>query len=132
MTQENKQKMQFVFYELAIGNRLPFREIMADNFCWKMMGTTVWSGTYQGKEAVLNDLMKPLFEIFANEYTNTAQRFISEDDYVVVECKGKVITTSGKPYNNTYCYICKFLDGKLVELTEYLDTQLIVDVLGKD
>ena len=50
MTQENKQKMQYVMSELAIGNRLPFREIMADDFCWKMMGTTVWSGTYKEKK----------------------------------------------------------------------------------
>ncbi len=94
------------------------------------MGTTAWSGTYQGKEAVRKDLIKPLFDKFADEYTNTAHRFIAEDDFVVVECQGKVNTKSGKPYNNTYCYVCKFSDGKLIELTEYMDTQLVVDVLG--
>ena len=128
---ENKQKMQFVMDELAKGNRIPFGELMADDFCWKMMGTTAWSGTYQGKKAVSRDLMKPLFDNFANEYTNTAHRFIAEDDYVVVECNGKVNTKSGKAYNNTYCYVCKFLDGKLIELTEYMDTQLVTEVLGK-
>ena len=128
---ENKRNMQYVMAELSKGNRIPFGEIMADDFCWKMMGTTAWSGTYQGKEAVRKDLMKPLFDKFADEYTNTAHRFIAEDDFVVVECQGKVTTKSGKPYNNTYCYVCKFLDGKLIELTEYMDTQLVVEVLGK-
>jgi uncharacterized protein len=128
---DNKAKMTFVMSELAKGNRIPFGEIMADDFCWKMMGTTPWSGTYQGKKAVGKDLMKPLFDKFADEYTNTAHRFIAEGDFVVVECEGKVNTKSGKPYNNTYCYVCKFADGKLVELTEYMDTQLVVDVLGK-
>ena len=127
---ENKRKMQYVMTELSKGNRQPFGEIMADDFCWKMIGTTIWSGIYQGKASVINDLMKPLFDNFADVYTNTASRFIAEDDFVVIECKGKVNTKSGKPYNNTYCYICKFSKGKLIELTEYLDTQLVVDVLG--
>jgi uncharacterized protein len=77
---DNKAKMTFVMSELAKGNRIPFGEIMADDFCWKMMGTTPWSGTYQGKKAVGKDLMKPLFDKFADEYTNTAHRFIAEGD----------------------------------------------------
>lgn len=129
-TEQNKAKMQFVMSELAKGNRLPFGELMADDFCWKMMGTTAWSGEYRGKEIVRNHLMKPLFEKFADAYTNTAHRFIAEGDFVVVECQGKVNTKSGKPYNNAYCCVCRFADGKLVELVEYLDTQLVVEVLG--
>jgi uncharacterized protein len=127
---ENKQKMQFVMDELAKGNRIPFGELMADDFCWKMMGTTPWSGVYNGKKEVGAKLMKPLFEKFATTYKNTASRFTAENDIVVVECEGKVDTITGKSYNNTYCYICKFADGKLIELIEFLDTQLVVDVLG--
>jgi hypothetical protein len=49
---------------------------------------------------------------------------------VVVECRGHVTTKSGKPYNNTYCYVCRFADGKLKELTDYLDTELVTASLG--
>jgi ketosteroid isomerase-like protein len=55
---------------------------------------------------------------------------IAEDDYVVVECRGEVTTKSGKPYNNTYCYVCRISDGKLKELTEYMDTQLVVETFA--
>jgi hypothetical protein len=34
--------------------------------------------------------MGPLFSNFADQYKNTAQRFIAEDDSVVVECRGQV------------------------------------------
>src|SRR5262249_28691512 len=107
----NKAKMQYVMNELARGNRTPFGELMADDFCWKMIGYTAWSGTYIGKDDVQNRLMKPLFEKFADEYTNRAKRLVAEDDVVVVECEGKATTKAGKPYNNTYCYICSFADG---------------------
>ena len=127
---ENKQLMQNIFSELAKGNGKPFVENLADDICWTIIGSTKWSRTYRGKEAVLAELLRPLFAQFADQYTNTAHRFIAEDDYVVVECRGRVTTKSGTPYNNTYCWVCRVSDGKLQELTEYMDTELVTAALG--
>ena len=127
---ENKQLLQNICSELSKGNGKPFVESLADDFCWTIIGSTKWSGTYRGKQAVLSELLRPLFAQFADQYTNTAHRFIAEDDYVVVECRGRVTTKSGAPYNNTYCWICRVADGKLQELTEYLDTELVKAALG--
>ncbi len=132
MTQsaENKKLLQAAFAELAKGNTRPFVDTWAEDFCWTCTGTTRWSKTYRGKQAVRDELMKPLFARFAGPYTNTAQRFVAEDDIVVVECRGDVVTKSGKRYNNTYCYVCRFTEGKMRELTEYLDTELVTAALG--
>ena len=127
---ENKQLMQNIFTELSNGNGALFVESLADDICWTIIGSTKFSGTYRGKQAVLNELLRPLFARFADQYTNTAHRFIAEDDYVVVECRGRVTTKSGAPYNNTYCWVCRVADGKLQELTEYLDTELVTAALG--
>jgi uncharacterized protein len=127
---ENKQLMQNIFSELAKGNGKPFVESLADDFCWTITGSTRWSGTYRGKEVVITELLRPLFSQFADQYTNTAHRFIAEDDYVVVECQGRVTTKSGAPYNNTYCWVCRIAEGKLRELTEYMDTELVTAALG--
>jgi ketosteroid isomerase-like protein len=126
----NKAALRSVFAELAKGNGQPFIDLWADDFSWTIVGATKWSGTYRGKEAVLRDLMRPLFSRFATRYMNTATRFIAEDDYVVIECRGNVTTKSGQPYNNTYCYVCRMKDGRLQELTEYMDTDLVVRALG--
>ncbi len=123
--------MQHIFSELSKGNGKPFVESLADGFCWTVTGTTKWSKTYQGKQAVLTELLQPLFSQFENQYTNTAQRFIAEDDYVVVECRGKVTTKAGLPYNNAYCWVCRIAEGKLQELTEYCDTELITAALNR-
>jgi uncharacterized protein len=127
---QNKQLMQEIFSELSNGNAEPFREAMAEDFCWTIIGNTPWSGTYRGKQAVLGELMAPLFAQFADRYTNSADRLIAEDDYVVVECRGRVTTKAGTPYNNSYCYVCRLRDGKLRELTEYCDTEQISTVLA--
>jgi len=43
---ENKQLMRNIFAELSKGNGKPFVEIMADDFCRTISGTTEWSKTY--------------------------------------------------------------------------------------
>lgn len=128
---ENTRLMQRIFAGLAEGDGRPLTESLADDFRWTIIGTTKWSGTYEGKQTVLNELLRPLAAQFADTYTNTPQRFIAAGDYVVVECRGRVTTTEGKPYHNTYCWVCHIKDGKLRELTEYCDTDLIARTLGE-
>ena len=125
----NKQLMQTIFAGLATGNARPFLDSLAYDFAWTLTGTTKWSKTYRGKKAVRDELLRPLFAQFADQYINTAQRFIAEDDFVVVECRGRVTTKAGKPYNNTYCWVCRLEDGKLKELVEYMDTALVEKAL---
>lgn len=126
---ENKQLMQRVFAELADGNGQPFMDALADVARWTVIGSSPWSRTYEGKRAITDELMRPLFRQFADQYTARAVRIVAEDDVVVVEARGEVTTKSGKPYNQTYCYVFQFADGEVRELTEYLDTDLVNQVL---
>lgn len=124
-TQRNRQLMQAIFDELAKGNGKPFVDAMADDFCWILPGQTAWSRRYEGKQAVREELFRPLFAQFEGQYTNRAINIIADGDKVAVECRGKVTTKKGKPYNNTYCYVCRLEGGKLKELVEYMDTQMM-------
>lgn len=121
--------MQHAFEHLAQGNGRPFADLMADDFRWTITGTTAWSRTYEGKEAVTRQLLQPLLAQFADRYRNTAQRFIAEGEWVVIQCRGNVTTKRGQRYDNEYCYLCRLADGKLRELIEYGDTQLVSTVL---
>ena len=120
----NKQLMQGVFKELAGGNSKPFVEALAPDVRWTVSGTSEWAGTYSGKDAVLKEFLGPIFQQFATRYTNTARRMTAEGDFVVVECRGEVTTLGGRPYNNEYCWVCRIENGKISELTEYMDTGL--------
>jgi uncharacterized protein len=126
---ENKLLMQQIYSELAKGNGKPFVAAMAGDFCWTIPGNTKWSKSYRGKQTVIDDLLTPLFARFADQYTANATRFIAEGDCVVVEVRGQVTTKSGAPYCNRYCNVFRLADGKLRELTEYMDTALVDQVL---
>jgi ketosteroid isomerase-like protein len=127
----NKQLMQAIFAGLAAGSGRPFREAMADDFCWKIAGRSTWSGEWHGKQAVLDGLLKPLYERFATTYTNQADDFIAEGDKVVVQCRGDVMTKSGQRYDNHYCMVFRLRGGQLSELVEYMDTELATRALGR-
>jgi uncharacterized protein len=126
---QNKRSLQEAFEHLARGDGRPFGDLMADDFRWIVTGQTAWSRTYEGKKTVRELLLTPLFAQFADRYSNVARRFIAEGEWVVVQCRGSAETKRGQRYDNEYCYICRFSGGKMVELTEYLDTELVTAVL---
>ena len=126
---ENKQLMQHIFAELSEGNAKPFVDSMADDFRWTVTGTTKWSKTYDGKQAVLTELFGTLRSKIGYKIRTTAHRFIAEGDHVVVEARGNNTTKAGIPYNNTYRFV-RIADGRVKELTEYLDTELVTAALG--
>jgi uncharacterized protein len=127
--EENKAALAAVFAETAKGNGRPFLEALADDVQWTIIGTTPWSKTYVGKESVINDLLRPLGQQLGGASIITASKFIAEGDLVVVQATGHNVTVRGHRYENTYCWIIRMHDGKMRELTEYADTQLIESVL---
>lgn len=131
-TSENKQLLQHIFSEMAQGNSRPLVENMADDFSWKVSGTTKWSRTYAGKQVVLDELFATLRSHMAGRIKTIPDRFIAEDDLVVVEAHGSNTTMAGTPYNNRYCFVFRLANGKLKEVTEYMDTFLVTRVLGEE
>lgn len=128
-TAANRLLMQRVFDELAAGNGQPFMDVLVDDVRWTAIGSSPWSRTYEGKATIVAELMRPLFSQFADQYRARATRIVAEGDIVVVEARGHVMTKSGRPYNQTYCYVFRLAGGQVRELTEYLDTDLVNQVL---
>lgn len=124
---KNKQLMQDIFSELSKGNDKPFVEAMAEDMQWIWMGSGPWSKTFAGKQAVLDELWSAVRATLVPPYKVVAHRFIADGDYVVVEANGENTTPGGKAYNNKYCWVCRISEGKIYELREYMDTQLVTE-----
>jgi ketosteroid isomerase-like protein len=130
---DNKQLMKHIFAELSKGNGQPFIDALADDIQWTWMGTVKWSKTFNGKESVINELLDPGTSMLtAPFFTYFAERFIAEGDYVVVESRGENALRDGRSYNNKYCWVCRFVEGKLQELHEYMDTELVTVTFSAD
>jgi ketosteroid isomerase-like protein len=125
----NKAALGAVFAETAKGNGRPFREALADDAVWTIFGGTAWSRSYTGKAAIITELLGPLSDQLEGDNIIVAERMISEDDLVVVEGRGENRTKTGKAYRNRYCWIIRMAGGKMAEIAEYADTQLIAEAL---
>jgi len=129
-TIDNKKLMQEIFTGLANRDGTRFTEAMADDFRWINIGANKWSGTFDGKGAVLRDLLGPLRAKLMQRSRTVAQRFFADGDHVFVEARGDNVTRDGKPYNNEYCFVFCLSEGKIKEVKEYSDTALVEAVLG--
>ena len=126
----SKAVLQGIFAETAKGNGRPFVDALAGDVRWTILGQTAWSRTYEGKRAVLDELLGPLLEQLGGRNVVSASRFVAEGDVVVVEGRNHSITASGRDYPNRYCWVIVMRNGKIAEITEYTDTQLIAEVLA--
>ena len=126
----NKQIMQAVLSELSIGNDKPLIDAMSEDMQWNWMGTGPWAKSFTGKSAVVHELLAAAKTTIKEPARATVNRILADEDYVIVEATGQNTTTAGKAYNNNYCWICRFTDGKLTEINEYMDTQFVTEAFS--
>jgi ketosteroid isomerase-like protein len=130
METANKQLLRHVYAEISKGNVQPLLDSLADDVEWTIIGSTALSGTSRGKQEVVDKLLKPIRARLADgPIVFQPERFIAEGEYVVMQAQGRATALSGKPYNNTYCIVCRIVDGKVKEMTDYVDTELITTAL---
>ena len=128
--ESNKQLVRTAFEAMGRSDIGPLYALMTDDFAWVIEGQTRFSRRFEGKEKVKRQLLGPLFDAFATPYRFTIDEMIGEGDRVVVLGRGEVRTKAGLDYNNSYCFVLRLADGRLVELREYLDTALVERVFG--
>ena len=60
----------------------------------------------------------------------TPDNIFGEGEFVALQGHGQARTKTGQAYNNTYCLVFRFREGKIAEVTEYLDTELVRAAFG--
>ena len=130
-TEANKQVVREAYAAISSGDVDGFMNRLADDVEWYFIGSHRFAGTLKGKEEIMNKLFEPLGEALTSTIQLEIKQLIAEGDKVVSEMLGTSKSTEGKDYNNTYCLILTVQDGKIKEMREYLDTELITEVFGK-
>mgnify|MGYP001812605679 CR=1 FL=1 len=130
MSAKNKRIVQDFYDASNRGDMDTCFDLISDDISWTNIGTTPLSGTFQGKEELMAKLLGPLFAQLKQGIKTTVHRLIAEEDYVVAQTSGTAETLEGQPYNNTYCWIIRIRDGKFMEVTEFMDTELITSTFN--
>lgn len=133
MTSEHNKSIARAFFAAGnAGDVAACLELVDEDVTWTNIGSTRLSGTYRGKQALVDELLGPLFARLEAGIRSTVDRVIAEGDHVVVQSRGEASTRDGTAYNNTYCHVFRIRDGRIVAVTEYMDTALTARVFGAD
>ena len=127
----NKQLMQEIFAEIETGKGALFAATLADQVVMRVTGKYSWSRTFRGKETVLRDLYGHVRSLVERGSRTVPLHFYADGDTVVVEARGDMRTKAGQIYDNEYCLIYRFENGRIVEMREYCDSLLCEERLGQ-
>lgn len=127
---QNKQLIQNAFRDIAKGDGRAFVALWANDVTMTITGEYSWSQTFHGKEAILRDLYGYVAELCPGTRKTIPSLILADEDWVVVEGRGEMMTRTGEPYNNHYLLMYRFEDGKIVEMKEYQDSLMAERICG--
>jgi ketosteroid isomerase-like protein len=122
---ENKKLVQDAFAAWANGDGMAFFSLLADTASWTVIGSCPISGTYVGRQRLVEAALTPQRAKLAGPPTPSVMTVLAEGDTVVVQWVGTGSSKTGQPYNNSSCYVVQFEDGTILRGTAYLDTELV-------
>jgi Ketosteroid isomerase-related protein len=126
------KQIQNIFNNLDNGENEKFFEHVADNVCWKVMGTHPLAGTYSSKQDFLAHTFARLNKILKEGVVLKVTGIIVQDDTAAVELETHSSALNGMPFNNRYCWIVKFKNEIIVEVHAYLDSALVQKVIDEN
>ncbi len=83
---ENKDFVQNIMEARSRRDPAPFIAAMADDFVWRIIGSTAWSGEYVGKADVRERLLKPLYAQFTAPSSITPTRILWTPHWSSASC----------------------------------------------
>ena len=129
MSNPNVELVRKIFEEMLAGNFQLYLESVTDDLCYTAIGSTAVSGTVRGRDENFARYAKVL-EALEGPIKLTPDNVFGEGDFVALQGHGQARTKTGLDYNNTYCLVFRFRDGKIAEVTEYLDTEFARAAFG--
>lgn len=109
-----------------------FEALHHSDVVYNVSGQTIISGRYDSF-AALKTILPAIFDALDFEDFQFAVKWqvmneSSDGATAIMEARGKA--TNGQRYDQRYCHIFSFKDGKVATVHEFFDTQLANDALG--
>ena len=123
---KNKELVQEFFNLLSSGSDKYLDFYNDESVIWTA-GENAIGGSRSKSEVV--GFAKSVLDSFPEGINFNVVNLVAENDYVAAEVEGSAMHISGKPYNNKYHFLLKIKNNEILELKEYMDTQLAAKVL---
>ena len=127
-TAEYNKRLTLNFFDaMQRGDAEAIADTYADEGRVVTMGNTLISGS-RGKEEIRR-FAGGVLDAFPSGLKFTILNVTAEENRVAVEATSEGLHVSGKPYRNHYHFLLTWEQGQLLEMKEYMDTELVTEVL---
>jgi uncharacterized protein len=126
------EDVRTVFAGLQSGGGAPFFEHVADDVDWTVQGTHPLAGRYRGKAAFRAGTFAKLAPVLPGGPRLRADNIMVSGDWAIVELRSDATAKNGMRYDNRYCWLARFRDGKIVEVRAYLDSALVAQLFQQN
>ena len=123
-TDANRRIVREAFEAWQEGIR-PITDVFDPNKTWRIEGHSAASKQYGSTRQFIDEVMAPFGARFAagEPFRPIRIRSVLADcDTVVVIWDGRGVTNDGKPYENSYAWVMKMNNGKVVDGTAFYDS----------
>ena len=125
-SEENKKIVKSFFESLSSGTNTYLDYYTDESEIWTAGQNAIGGRRTKAEvESFADGILSAFPEGIRFEITS----MIAEDDRVAAEVKGDAVHASGLVYQNEYHFLVTLKDNKIIELKEYMDTQLAAKVL---
>jgi ketosteroid isomerase-like protein len=121
-----------VFAGLQSAGGAPFFAHVADDVHWTVLGTHPLAGRYQSKAAFVSSTFAKVGQRLRGGVALAVVNIMVSGDWAIVELRADAVANSGMRFDNRYCWLTRFADGKIVEVRAYLDSALLVQLFKEN
>ena len=100
-------------------------DVFAPGMVWRIEGHSAASKEYRSKQQFIDEVLAPFgarFTVSEPFRPVTIRAVYADDDTVIVIWDGRGIASDGQPYENSYAWIMKLADGKVIDGTAFYDS----------
>ena len=114
-----------IFKNLESGDGKAFFDHVLDGVDWTVEGTHPLAGHYHSKTEFLAHTFDKLNKVLPKGAELYVEHILVSGNSAVVELHSKATAKNGFKFDNRYCWICRFVNGTIVEVRAYLDSVLV-------
>jgi len=128
-----KDSIRDLFSNLETGHSEIFFERVRDDVDWTVMGTHPLAGHYRSKSDFLAATFTRLRHVLREGILLKVVELHLDGPVAIVEMRALSTANNGKPFDNTYCWVCTFgEDGLISKVRAYLDSALVAQLIEEN
>lgn len=105
---------------------------VADDVRWTVMGTHPLAGVYEDKDAFRQATFDRLAPLMRDGVRLELEHAYEDGDTVIAELHATSTTQEGAPFDNRYCWVCRFAGDRITEVRAYLDSAMVAYTIDRN